>query len=143
MSESTPSPPQYNPKALARGAKNYGEEYTKRLLDRLNAIDPEFSQLFQAFVYGGLYDRDVIDHKTRELCAVAALMMSGLPAQLRVHFTGCKSYGATDEEIREVILQTVVYGGVARGMWALAEFEKWKKEDLMGFGDPRVGAEAE
>ena len=70
-------------------------------------------------------------------------MMAGLPGQLRVHFTGCKSYGATDAEIREVILQTVVYGGIARGMWALAEYEKWKQEGLLGFGDPRVGASEE
>ena len=137
------SDPQYDPKGLARCAAGYGEDYAKRLSDRVAEHDPDYSLAFQKFVFGFLYDRTVLDQKTRELCAVASLMMSGLPAQLRVHFTGCKSYGATDEEIREVILQTVVYGGVARGMWALAEFEKWKKEDLMGFGDPRVGAEAE
>ena len=129
----------YDPKALERCAANYGEEYAKRLFDRVAEHDPDYSLEFQKFVFGFLYNRTVLDQKTRELCAVAALMMAGLPDQLRVHFTGCKSYGATDEEIREVLLQTVVYGGVARGMWALGEFEKWKKEDLMGFGDPRVG----
>ncbi len=129
----------YDAKGLARCAANYGEDYAKALFDRVATHDADYSMEFQKFVFGFLYDRQVLDQKTRELCAVAALMMAGLPAQMRVHFTGCKSYGATDEEIREVILQTVVYGGVARGMWALAEFEKWKKEDLKGFGDPRVG----
>lgn len=138
MSESTPPPPQYNPKALARGAKNYGEEYTKRLLDRLNAIDPEFSQLFQAFVYGGLYDRDVIDHKTRELCAVAGLVVGGYFPQLRAHFEACRRYGATDEEIREVILQMSVYASMPAALTALNEFESYRAAEnpALGFGDP-------
>lgn len=133
----------YDEKGLARCAAQYGEEYAKRLFDRVAEHDEEYSLEFQKFVFGFLYDRKVLDQKTRELCALAALMMAGLPGQLRVHFTGCKSYGATDAEIREVILQTVVYGGIARGMWALAEYEKWKQEGLLGFGDPRVGASEE
>ena len=133
----------YDEKGLNRCAAQYGEDYAKRLFDRVSNHDEEYSLELQKFVFGFLYDRKVLDQKTRELCALAALMMAGLPGQLRVHFTGCKSYGATDPEIREVILQTVVYGGIARGMWALAEFEKWKKEDLLGFGDPRTESSEE
>ena len=136
MSASKKSP--YNPKALARGAKNYGEVYTKRVLDRLNSIDSEFSELFQAFVYGGLYDRDVIDHKTRELCAIAGLVVSGFVPQLRAHFDACRRYGATDEEIREVIFQMAVYGGMPAALSALNEFENYRSSEnpTLGFGDP-------
>ena len=133
----------YDEKGLNRCAAQYGEDYAKRLFDRVSNHDEEYSLELHKFVFVFLYDRKVLDQKTRELCALAALMMAGLPGQLRVHFTGCKSYGATDPEIREVILQTVVYGGIARGMWALAEFEKWKKEDLLGFGDPRTESSEE
>ena len=133
----------YDEKGLNRCAAQYGEDYAKRLFDRVSNHDEEYSLELQKFDFGFLYDRKVLDQKNRELCALAALMMAGLPGQLRVHFTGCKSYGATDPEIREVILQTVVYGGIARGMWALAEFEKWKKEDLLGFGDPRTESSEE
>ncbi len=136
MSESTQSP--YNPKAFARGTKNYGEVYTRRILDRMNSIDAEFSQLFQAFVYGGLYDRDVIDHKTRELCAVAGLTVGGYFPQLRAHFQACRNYGAGDEEIREVILQMAIYGGMPAALTALDEFEKFRTSEnpTLGFGDP-------
>lgn len=136
MSESVQPP--YNPKAFARGSKNYGEVYTRRILDRLNSIDPEFSQLFQAFVYGGMYDRDVLDHKTREFCAVAALTVAGYFPQLRAHFQACRNYGASDEEIREVVLQMAVYGGMAAALTALDEFERFRKAEspVLGFGDP-------
>ena len=63
----------FYPPALRRGDAQYGEGYTKALFERINRIDPEFSMIFQRTVHGGLYDRDVIDHKTRELCAIAAL----------------------------------------------------------------------
>ncbi|MFQ5914835.1 MAG: carboxymuconolactone decarboxylase family protein [Nitrospinota bacterium] len=136
MNESTQSP--YNPKAFARGIQNYGEVYTRRVLDRLNSIDPEFSELFQSFVYGGLYDREVIDHKTRELCAIAGLTVGGCFPQLRAHFQACRNYGATDEEIREVILQMSVYGGMPAALSALDEFERYRESETptLGFGDP-------
>ena len=131
------TPPAYNPKALERGRKNYGEEYTKRVFDRLNSIDPEYSRLFQGFVYAGLYDRDVIDHKTRELCAVAALVVAGHIPILRAHFDACRRYGAKDEEIREVILQMSIYAGIPAALMALNEFEKFRVEErpVLGFGD--------
>ncbi|MFQ5693208.1 MAG: carboxymuconolactone decarboxylase family protein [Nitrospinota bacterium] len=137
MSE-TPKPP-HNPRALARGAENYGEAYTKRVLDRLSAIDAGFSRLFQDFVYGGLYDRDVIDHKTRELCAVAGLTVAGHFPQLRAHFQACRNYGAKAEEIREVIFQMAVYGGIPAALSALDEFERFRADakPALGFGGPR------
>jgi 4-carboxymuconolactone decarboxylase len=132
--------PSYNPKALARGTQNFSEAYTQRVFDRLNRADPEFSQLFQAYVYGGLYDRDVIDHKTRELCAVAALTALGYGPQLRAHFLACRNYGARDEEIQEVIFQMTVYAGFPAALRALTEFERFRaeKDPVLGFGDLRA-----
>ena len=65
---------QYDPKGLARCAANYGEEYARKLFDRVADHDADYSLNFQKFVFGFLYDRSILDQKTRELCAVAALI---------------------------------------------------------------------
>ncbi|MFQ6111439.1 MAG: carboxymuconolactone decarboxylase family protein, partial [Nitrospinota bacterium] len=111
----------YNPVALRRGALNFGEEYARRVLDRMNSIDREFSRLFQDYVYAGMYEREVIDHKTRELCAVAGLTALGRFPQLRSHFRASLNYGARPEELREVILQMTIYAGFPVALQALNE----------------------
>lgn len=125
-----------DPAAIRRGDTQYGEGYTEALFKRLNGIDPHFSHLMQKFVHGGLYDRDVIPHKIRELCAVAALCTSGRFTQLRSHFTAARSYGAKDEEILEVLIQMSTYAGIPAVLEAIKVYEGWVSQggSMSGYG---------
>ena len=114
--------------AIRRGDTQYGRGYTEALFKRLNTIDSHFSSLMQKFVHGGLYDREVIPHKTRELCAIAALCTSGRFNQMRSHFTAARSYGAKDAEILEVLIQMSTYAGIPTVLEAIKVFEGWVKE---------------
>jgi alkylhydroperoxidase/carboxymuconolactone decarboxylase family protein YurZ len=75
------------------------------------AVDPAWRELFQAYVERGMYRRTVLDPKTRELCAVAALTVLGHPGPLRRHILSALDCGASRAEVMEVILQMSVYGG--------------------------------
>ncbi len=131
-----PEEERFDPAAIRRGDAQYGEGYTKRLFGRINQLDPQFSMLFQRFVHGGLYDREVIPHKVRELCAVAALCVTGRFSQLRSHFTAARSYGARDEEILEVLFQMFVYAGAPCVLEGLKAYEEWVAQGrtMSGFG---------
>lgn len=122
--------------AIRRGDTQYGEGYTEKLFGRLNKLDPDFSMLFQRFVHGGLYDRDVLPHKTREFCTLAALCVTGRFNQMRSHFTAARSYGATDIEIMEVIFQMSPYCGVPAVLESLQVFEDWLESGgtMTGYG---------
>ena len=74
--------------------------------------DEEFMELFMNFCYGGLYDRDVLPQKTRELCAVAACVMANAHPQLRTHIQAAWNCGATKRQIMEVIIQMAIYCGM-------------------------------
>ena len=115
----------FYPPAIRRGDTQYGEGYTEALFGRLNELDPEYSMMFQKFVHGGLYDRDVIDHKTREFCAISALCVTGRFNQMRSHFTAAASYGATNKEVLEVILQMSTYIGVPSVLEAIKVYQEW------------------
>ena len=127
---------EFYPPAIRRGDTQYGEGYTEKLFGRLNKLDPDFSMLFQRFVHGGLYDRDVLPHKTREFCALAALCVTGRFNQMRSHFTAARSYGATDIEIMEVIFQMSPYSGVPAVLESLQVFEDWLQSGgtMTGYG---------
>ena len=80
--------------------------------DMAEWADEEFMELFMNFCYGGLYDRDVLPQKTRELCAVAACVMANAHPQLRTHIQAAWNCGATKRQIMEVIIQMAIYCGM-------------------------------
>lgn len=100
------------PRALRRATKLWSREFTERVArDMTEWGGREFMEIFMNFSYGGLYDRNVLPQKTRELCAVAACVMANALPQLRTHIQASWNCGATKREIMEVILQMLTYCG--------------------------------
>ena len=126
----------FYPPAIKRGDTQYGDGYTEALFARLNELDPEYSMMFQKFIHGGLYDRDIIDHKSREFCAISALCVTGRFNQMRSHFTAAASYGASNKEVLEVILQMSTYIGVPSVLEAIKVYQEWASSGgaMAGYG---------
>ena len=110
----------HNPKALQMADRLFPKRGRKRL-DMLAEMDPGFCRLFEDFVYGGLYQREILDQRTRELCAVAALTSLSRLQQLATHVRASLLAGASREEIQEVIFQASVYAGMPATLVALEE----------------------
>lgn len=102
---------QISERAEARGNALWNEDFTQRIAKEFADWDPEFGELFMNYTYGGLYDRNVVPQKTRELCAVAACVMANALPQLRTHIFAAHNCGATNQEIMETILQMSTYCG--------------------------------
>ena len=92
--------------------RHLGAEEADEYLAKIDAISSEFAKVNVEFPFGELYVRDILDDKTRELCAVTALTVLGsaLP-ELRVHVQAALNCGATRDEIVEVITQMIAYCG--------------------------------
>jgi 4-carboxymuconolactone decarboxylase len=115
--------PDHNPKALDMADRLFPTVGRKRL-QMLEDLDPEFCRLFEDFVYAGLYQREVLDQRTRGLCAVAALTaLSRLP-QLATHIRASLLAGASREEVQEVIFQASVYAGMPATLVALEQMQR-------------------
>jgi 4-carboxymuconolactone decarboxylase len=89
-----------------------------------DAVDPEWRKLFSAYVEQGMYRRGVLDQKTRELCAVAALAVLGQHGPLGRHILSAIDYGASREQVMEVLLQMSVYGGFPVTQAALVTYQQ-------------------
>lgn len=79
------------------------------------------------YCFGEVWNRPGLDRKTRSLLTIAALTALARPNQIKVHVRGAIANGATKDEIREVILHTMIYAGVPAavdGFTAAAEVLK-------------------
>jgi 4-carboxymuconolactone decarboxylase len=71
------------------------------------------SDFIQEHIFGELWQRNVIDLKTRSLCTIAAIVAGGaLEDPLKNHVRGAIGNGATAEEVLEVIIHTSFYAGL-------------------------------
>lgn len=113
----------HNPAALRRGTQLFGEEHCRRALEQTSRWDPQFGRLFQDFVYGGMYERSVLDQRTRELAAVAASTCLNALQQLTVHTRAAVRCGAKVVEVQEVILQMSVFCGFPLVLQAMRHFD--------------------
>ena len=83
-----------------------------------NDFNRPFEEVVTRYCFGDTWSRPGLDRKTRSLITLAALTAMVRPNQLRIHVRGALANGATREEIREVLLHTVVYAGVPAGVEA-------------------------
>jgi 4-carboxymuconolactone decarboxylase len=82
-------------------------------------FDPDLATKMSQFFVGGLYQREVITKRERQLCVVAALTVLRCGDELRAHIHAARNLGASKAEIAEVIFQMLTYGGAPAMVQAL------------------------
>jgi 4-carboxymuconolactone decarboxylase len=108
--------------------ENERNQRIQKALERLSRFDESWANLFNNYVLQGMYEREVIDQKTRELCAIAALAALDRKPPLMDHIKGAIRQGATIKEITEVIVQVSVYGGFPVALAGLRALEETLEE---------------
>jgi 3-oxoadipate enol-lactonase/4-carboxymuconolactone decarboxylase len=85
-------------------------------VDRSAAGTTEFTRDFQDFIttyaWGGIWNRPGLDRRSRSMITLTALVALGHQEELAMHVRAARTNGLTDDEIKEVLLQTAVYCGV-------------------------------
>jgi quercetin dioxygenase-like cupin family protein len=72
---------------------------------------PVINQFLQAHLFGAIFERDVLDWKSRELATVGALAaMPGVEAQLRSHMRASLRVGLSAEQLRHLVALLVESG---------------------------------
>jgi 4-carboxymuconolactone decarboxylase len=85
-------------------------------------VDADWSRIMNEFLMEGLYSRNILPTSTRELCAVAALTVLGRTEELKAHL-GIALRSNPSEQVREVVLQMSVYGGMPVALHALKLYD--------------------
>jgi 4-carboxymuconolactone decarboxylase len=121
--------PEHNSRAIEMMNRLFPHSGPQRMA-QLERLDPEFRRMWEDLIFGGLYSREVLDQKTRELCAVAAITALRVAPQLRMHIIASVRAGATRAEIQEAIMQAAVYAGFPAALGGLDIMEAvWRELD--------------
>jgi 3-oxoadipate enol-lactonase / 4-carboxymuconolactone decarboxylase len=76
----------------------------------------EFTADFQEFIiryaWGTIWTRPGLDRRSRSLITLTALVAGGHHDELAMHLRAARRNGVTNDEIKELILQTAIYCGV-------------------------------
>lgn len=81
------------------------------MVDVLDALDPDFLQIWEDAAYTGMYGRSILDDETRLLCVVGATLALGETHQSRRHMRAALRAGALPRELLEVIFHTTAFFG--------------------------------
>lgn len=100
-----------------------GDRYVDGALEKSTELTAPFQDLVTETVWGHVWSRPGLDHRTRNLINVALMVAMNRPNELRLYVKTRKNTGATLEEIREVILHTAVYCGVPAALESFKEFD--------------------
>ena len=98
----------------------------------LGSFAPEFAHYNDDILFGENWSNQDIDHKTRCIITVVALMSSGVTdSSLRYHLENAKKAGVTKAEIAEVITHVAFYAGWPKG-WAVFNIAKevWTEDSV-------------
>lgn len=88
-----------------------GDAYVDRTLNQVSEFSRPAQELVTEFAWGQIWNRPGLDLRTRSMLNLAMLTALNRPHELSGHIRGALTNGVTEQEIQEVLLQTMAYCG--------------------------------
>jgi 4-carboxymuconolactone decarboxylase len=93
-----------------------GAEFVEKSFASADDFNRPLQELVTEYCWGAVWGRDTLDKKTRSMLNLAMLAALNRPHELKMHVKGALTNGVSKDEIREVLLQVVIYAGVPAGV---------------------------
>lgn len=90
-----------------------GDAHVDRSLKNKNEFNQDFQDLITRYAWGEVWARPGLPRHTRSLLTLAMMVALNRSDELRLHLRAAFNNGVNRDEIKEVLLQTAVYCGVA------------------------------
>lgn len=107
---------------LAVRRKILGDAWVDRSLAARTDFTADFQDMITRNVWGEIWNRPGMDHRTRRLLAIAITASLGAWEEFRLHVrAGLEQKGFSTDELKEVLLQLAAYAGAPAANTAFAE----------------------
>ena len=122
--------------AVRRGV--LGEAHVDRAEAARTAFDADFQDFITEGAWGSVWARPGLERRTRSMLVIALLAALGHEEELALHLRATGNTGATQEDVREVLLMVAVYAGVpaANTAFRIAKRVYAETDDLPDGGRP-------
>ncbi|MDQ3386485.1 MAG: 4-carboxymuconolactone decarboxylase [Actinomycetota bacterium] len=100
-----------------------GDEHVDQANTRKTSFTEDFQDLITRYAWGEIWTRPGLDRRTRSCITMTALVALGHLDELKMHVRAALRNGVTEDEIKEVLLQSAIYCGVpaANSAFAIAQ----------------------
>ncbi len=97
-----------------------GDNHVDRAIERTTEFTADFQDFITRYAWGEIWTRPGLDRKTRSCITLTALVALGHLEELKLHVRAALRNGLTQDEIKEVLLQSAIYCGVPAANAAFA-----------------------
>jgi 4-carboxymuconolactone decarboxylase len=94
----------------------FGAANSDKVLESATDFNRTLQELVTSYCFGEVWTRPQLDRRTRSMLTMALLVALNKPTQLKGHVRGAVQNGVTKDEIREVLLHSMIYAGVPAGV---------------------------
>ena len=89
-----------------------GEAYVNNALKTVDDFNRPFQEMLNEYCWGTVWSREELPRKTRSMLNIAMIAILNRQHEFRAHLKGALTNGVTREEIREILMQVAIYGGM-------------------------------
>ena len=89
-----------------------GDAHVDRAIAATTDFTAEFQELITEYAWGTIWTRPGLDRRSRSLITLTALVARGHHEELAMHLRAARRNGLTNDEIKELLMQTAIYCGV-------------------------------
>jgi len=89
-----------------------GAAHVDRAVAATTDFTADFQQMITQYAWGSIWTRPGLDRRSRSMITLTALVARGHHDEFAMHIRAARRNGLTNEEIKELLLQTAIYCGV-------------------------------
>jgi 3-oxoadipate enol-lactonase / 4-carboxymuconolactone decarboxylase len=89
-----------------------GDAHVDRAVAATTALTADFQHMITEYAWGGIWTRPGLDRRSRSMITLTALVARGHHEEFAMHLRAARRNGLTNDEIKELLMQTAIYCGV-------------------------------
>jgi 4-carboxymuconolactone decarboxylase len=107
-----------------------GDEHVDDAIAKTTDFTRDFQDLITRNAWGEIWTRPGLDRRMRSAITMTALIALGHFEELAMHVRAARRNGLSDDEIKEILLQSAVYCGVPAANRAFAIADRVLQEEV-------------
>jgi 4-carboxymuconolactone decarboxylase len=89
-----------------------GEAYVNNALKNVDDFNRPFQEMLNEYCWGTVWGREELPRKTRSMLNIAMIAILNRQHEFRAHLKGALTNGVSRDDIREILMQVAIYGGM-------------------------------
>jgi 3-oxoadipate enol-lactonase / 4-carboxymuconolactone decarboxylase len=89
-----------------------GDAHVDRAAAATTDLTADFQRMITEYAWGGIWTRPGLDRRSRSMITLTALIARGHHEEFAMHLRAARRNGLSNDEIKELIMQSAIYCGV-------------------------------